>query len=77
MEQHMIFPFTGGYQGDRNLKEEAKVSIFADDEILYIYDPKNSIRKLLQMTISSIKVIRIENNLKNTTKCSYTQMTTE
>ena len=29
-------------------KEEVKVSLFADDMILYIENPKNSIRKLLE-----------------------------
>ena len=29
-------------------KEEVKLSLFADDMILYIENPKNSIRKLLE-----------------------------
>ena len=29
-------------------KEEVKLSLFADDMILYIENPKNSVRKLLE-----------------------------
>jgi hypothetical protein len=31
-------------------KEEAKVSLFADDRIVYISDPRNSTRDLLKLT---------------------------
>ena len=31
-------------------KEEAKHSLFADDMILYIENPKDTIRKLLELT---------------------------
>jgi hypothetical protein len=31
----------------RNMKEEVKLSLFADDMILYLKDPKESTRKLL------------------------------
>jgi hypothetical protein len=30
-------------------KEEVKISLFADDMIVYIYDPKNSTRELLNL----------------------------
>ena len=33
----------------QNGKEEAKLSLFADDMILYIENPKDSIRKLLEL----------------------------
>ena len=35
-------------------KEEVKVSLFADDTILYIENPKDSTRKLLELDIKSI-----------------------
>ena len=34
---------------DKNWKEEVKISLFADDMIVYIRDPKNSTRKLLNL----------------------------
>ena len=37
-------------------KEERKLSLFADDMILYIESPKNSIRKLLKLISEFSKV---------------------
>ena len=37
-------------------KEEVKLSLFADDMILYIENPKDSIRKLLELIIEFSKV---------------------
>ena len=37
-------------------KEEVKLSLFADDMILYIENPKDSIRKLLELFIEFSKV---------------------
>ena len=37
-------------------KEEVKLSLFADDMILYIENPKDSTRKLLQLTYKYTKV---------------------
>ena len=37
-------------------KEEVKLSLFADDMILYIENPKNSIRKLLELISEFSKV---------------------
>ena len=37
-------------------KEEVKLSLFADDIILYIENPKNTIRKLLQLITEYSKV---------------------
>ena len=37
-------------------KEEVKLSLFADDMILYIENPKDSIRKLLDLISESSKV---------------------
>ena len=36
-------------KGTQMGKEEVKLSLFADDMILYIESPKDSIRKLLQL----------------------------
>ena len=38
-------------------KKEAKLSLFADDMILYIENPKDSIRKLLEL-ISEVRKVR-------------------
>ena len=40
-------------KGTQIRKEEVKLSLFADDMILYIENPKDSIRKLLQVTSES------------------------
>jgi hypothetical protein len=40
-------------------EEEAKISLFADDMILYLRDPKNSTKKLLEIINSANS--RIEN----------------
>ena len=37
-------------KGNQNGKEEVKLSLFADDTILHIENPKDSIRKLLELT---------------------------
>jgi hypothetical protein len=44
-------------------KETVKISLFADDMILYLKDPKNSTQKLLD-TINSTASCRIQNQLK-------------
>ena len=36
-------------KGIQNGKEEVKISLFADDTIVYISDPKNSTRELLNL----------------------------
>ena len=38
-------------------KEEVKLSVFADDMILYIENPKDSIRKLLELISEFSKVV--------------------
>jgi hypothetical protein len=43
-------------------KEEVRLSLFADDMILYLKDPKNSIKKLLCYWQSS----RIQNLIRRT-----------
>ena len=39
----------GDIKGTQIRKEELKLSLFADDMILYIENPKDAIRKLLQL----------------------------
>ena len=43
-------------KGTQIRKEEAKLSLFADDMILYIENPKDSMRKLLELTSEFSKV---------------------
>ena len=43
-------------------KEEVKLSLFADDMILYIENPKDSIRKLLELISEFSKVAGYKNN---------------
>ena len=43
-------------KGTQMGKEEVKLSLFADDMILYIENPKDSIRKLLELISEFSKV---------------------
>ena len=45
-------------------KEEAKLSLFADDMILYTENPKNSIRKLLEPISALSKVAGYKINIQ-------------
>jgi hypothetical protein len=48
----------------RDLKEEVKISLFADDVIVYISDPKNSTRELLNLinSFSAVAGYKINSN---------------
>ena len=46
-------------------KEEVKLSLFADDMILYIENPKNSTRKLLELINEYSKVAGIKSTHRN------------
>ena len=46
-------------------KEEVKLSLFADDMILYIENPKDSIRKLLELISEFSKVAEYKTILRN------------
>ena len=48
--------------GIQTEKEELKLSLFADDLILYIENPKDSIRKLLELISEFSKVAGYEIN---------------
>ena len=53
-------------------KEEVKVSLFADNMILYIENPKNSTRKLLELINEYSKVARYKINTQKSLAFLYT-----
>ena len=53
-------------------KEEIKLSLFADDMILYIEIPKDSIRKLLELISEFSKVAGYKINTKKSLAFLYT-----
>ena len=53
-------------------KEEAKLSLFADDMILYIENPKDSIRKLLELISEFRKVAGYKINTQKSLAFIYT-----
>jgi hypothetical protein len=53
-------------------KEIVKVTLFADDIILYIKDPKNSNQKLLDTINSFCNVVRYKFNLQKSVAFLYT-----
>ena len=53
-------------------KEEVKLSLFADDMILYIENPKDSIRKLLELISEFSKVAGYKINTGKPLACLYT-----
>ena len=52
-------------KGIQTGKEEVKLSLFADDMILYIENPKESIRKLLELISEFSKVAGYKINTQN------------
>jgi hypothetical protein len=53
-------------------KETVKISLFADDMILYLKDPKNCTQKLLDTIISYSKVAGYKINLQKSLAFLYT-----
>ena len=53
-------------------KEEGKISLFADDMILYIENPKDSIRKLLELISEFSKVPGYKINTQKSVEILYT-----
>jgi hypothetical protein len=53
-------------------KETVKISLFADDMILYLKNPKNSTQKLLDNINSNSKVTRYKINLQKSLAFLYT-----
>ena len=54
------------------IRKEVKLSLFADDMILYIENPKDSIRKLLQLISEFSKVARYKRNTDKSLAFVYT-----
>jgi hypothetical protein len=54
-------------------KEEVKISLFADDMIVYISDPKNSITKLLNQINNFSEVARYRINSNKSMAFLYTK----
>ena len=53
-------------------KEEVKLSVFADDMLLYIENPKDATRKLLQLIHEFGKVAGYKNNTQKSLAFLYT-----
>ena len=53
-------------------KEEVKFSLFADDMILYIENPKNSVRKLLEPISEFSKIAGYKTNTQKSLAFLYT-----
>ena len=58
-------------QGIQIRKEEVKLSLFADDMILYIENPKDSIRKLLELISEVSKVVGYKINTQKSLAFLY------
>ena len=58
-------------KGNQIGKEEVKLSLFADDMILYIEYPKNATRKLLELTNKYSKVARYKSNMQKSMALLY------
>ena len=58
-------------------KEEVKLSLFADDMILYIENPKDSTRKLLELINEYSKVAGYKINPQKSLEFLYTNEKTE
>ena len=52
-------------------KEEVKLSLFADDIVLYIENPKDSTKKLLQLINEFSKVARYKINIQKSVTFLY------
>ena len=52
-------------------KEEVKLSLFTDDMVLYIENPKNTIRKLLELISEFSKVVGYKINTQITCNSIY------
>ena len=61
-----------GMNGTQIRKEEVKLSLFADDMILYIENPKETIRKLLELISEFNKVVGYKVNTQRPLALLYT-----
>jgi hypothetical protein len=64
---------TNGNQGDTNWKGGVKISLFADDMIVYIRDPENSTRELLNLINSFNEVAGYKINSNKSMAFLYTK----
>ena len=55
-----------------NIRKEVKLSLFADDTILYIENPKDSIRKLLELINEFSNVAEYKINTQKSLAFLYT-----
>jgi hypothetical protein len=62
-----------GAKGRQIVKEEVKISLFADDMIVYISDPKNSTRELLNLINSFSTVDGYKSNSNKSVAFFYTK----
>ena len=76
--QHSFGSFGHSNQSRKKIKgvqvgrEEVKLSLFADDMIFYIENPKDSTRKLLELINEYIKVAGYEINTHKSLALLYT-----
>jgi hypothetical protein len=54
-------------------KEDVKLSLFADDMVVYLSDPKNPIRELLQLVNNFTKVAGYKNNSNKSVAFLYSK----
>ena len=59
-------------KGIQILKEEVKLSLFADDMVLYIENPKDATRKLLELINEFGKVVGYKSNAQKSLAFLYT-----
>ena len=62
-----------GIKGIRIGKDEVKLSLFADDMIVYISDPKNSTKEFLQLINTFSNVAGYKINSKKSVALLYTK----
>jgi hypothetical protein len=71
-----VFPCRARWAQHKRIKigkEEVKISLFADDMIVYISDPKNSTRELLNLINSFNEVARYKINSNKSMAFLYTK----
>ena len=76
--QHSVGSFSHSNQKEKEIKaiqigkEEVKLSLFADDMILYVENPKDSTRKLLELINEYSKVAGYKINTQKSLAFLYT-----
>ena len=62
---------TKAIKGIQSGREEVKLSLYADDVILYMENPKDATQKLLELVNEFSKVAGCKNNLQKTVAFRY------